>query len=59
VVALGAGVMATPDLPHPDLQRWLAQAAANEAMRQAAASSPMRGRKPESAAARIAAMVGR
>jgi len=59
VLDLGAGVMVAPEAPQAELPRWLAQAAANEAIRQAAASSPMRGRKPESAAVRIAAMAGR
>jgi UDP:flavonoid glycosyltransferase YjiC (YdhE family) len=59
VAALGAGVIAAPEMPHPDLQRWLAQVAANDALRHAAAASPLRGRRPESAAAHIAAMLER
>jgi UDP:flavonoid glycosyltransferase YjiC (YdhE family) len=59
VVAMGAGVMAAPQASPAELQRWLTHAATNDALRQAAADSPLRGRKPASAAARIAALLER
>jgi len=58
VVAAGAGVMIAPDAAVPDLGAWLAEAARNEPVRRAAATSPLLCRAPIDAAARIAAMIG-
>ena len=50
--------MIAPDAAVPDLGAWLAEAARNEPVRRAAATSPLLGRAPIDAAARIAAMIG-
>ena len=54
VVSSGAGVMLDPEDKAADFKTWLAQALARDDLRRAAASSPLRGRKPASAALRIA-----
>ena len=58
VASAGAAVMWAPETPPADLPRWLGEAAANESIRQGAATSPLRGRKPKDAATRVAAMLG-
>jgi UDP:flavonoid glycosyltransferase YjiC (YdhE family) len=55
IVSSGCGVMVAPDAPAPEFDAWLAQALAQPSLRQAAAASPLAGRKAESAAAWIAA----
>jgi UDP:flavonoid glycosyltransferase YjiC (YdhE family) len=57
VVDAGAGVMLEPDVPSPDFAGWLAAAAVNGTLRQAASTSPLRGRRKQSAAERLAAMI--
>lgn len=54
VVSAGAGAMLAPDEPAPDMKAWLTEVLARGEMRDAAAASTLRGRKPQSAAARIA-----
>ena len=58
VVSAGAAVMLAPETPPADLPRWLGEAAANESIRKNAAASPLRGRKSQDAAARVASMLG-
>jgi len=58
VVSTGAAVMWAPETPPAELPRWIAEAAANESIRKAAAGSALRGRKSHDAAARVAAMLG-
>ena len=58
VVSAGAAVMWSPETPPAGLPQWLGEATANEAIRKGAAASPLRGRKSQDAAARVAAMLG-
>lgn len=55
VVSAGWGLMLSPEEKDPDVEGFLAQALAAHEMRAAAKSSPLVGRKPVDAAARIAA----
>ena len=58
VVSSGAGVMLTPEDQNVDLKAWLAEALARADLREAAAASTVRARKPESAAHRLARLMG-